>query len=351
MASLTLDRLTKRFGAITAVDQMSLDVRDGELVCLLGPSGCGKSTALRLIAGFEEADEGEVRIDGVDVSVLTPNRRPTGMVFQSHALWPHMTVYKNIGFGLTLRHLQPASIKKRIAEVLELVGLTGYDDRYPSQLSGGQQQRVAIARCLVLEPKILLMDEPFSSLDAHLRVRLRTEVRAIQSRLGLTTIFVTHDQDEALSLSDRIVVLNAGRVEQVGSPSEIYTNPVSPFVAGFIGTMNQVETNIAAGAIMLGSVRLPVAASDGPCQLAIRPEDLLPVSEGITLIRGVVERVVDFGSMRMVDLVAEDGLLLKIQLPKGSDLVAGASLSVTPVQYTVFKPGERPVCSMNPLRP
>ena len=192
MSSLTLSALSKRFGEVTAIDQVSLDIGDGEFVCLLGPSGCGKSTLLRMVAGFEMPSAGEIRIDGTSIVGLPPNRRPTGMVVQSHALWPHMTVQGNIVFGLKLRHLTRAEVRRKVASVLELVGLAGLERRYPGQLSGGQQQRVAIARCIVLEPKILLMDEPFASLDTHLRVRLRDEVHAIQRRLGLTTIFVTH---------------------------------------------------------------------------------------------------------------------------------------------------------------
>ncbi|HEY9347789.1 MAG TPA: ABC transporter ATP-binding protein, partial [Inquilinus sp.] len=231
MATLELDRLTKRFGDTAAVDRVSLAIGDGELVCLLGPSGCGKSTVLRMIGGFETPSDGRVAIDGADIGALPPNRRPTGMVFQSHALWPHMTVARNIAFGLRLRPLSRGEVGRRVDGVLELVGLTGYGGRYPGQLSGGQQQRVAIARCVVLEPKILLMDEPFSALDAHLRVRLREEVRAIQRRLGLTTVFVTHDQEEAMTLADRIVVMKDGRIEQVGRPGEIYARPETEFVA------------------------------------------------------------------------------------------------------------------------
>ena len=265
MATLTLRGVDKTFGSIAAIRDVSLDVADGELMCLLGPSGCSKSTLLRMVAGFETPSAGDMLIDGRDVVELPPNRRPTGMVFQSHALWPHMNVHNNIAFGLRLRRLPAAAVRQKVSDALALVGLAGMERRNPAQLSGGQQQRVAIARCLVLRSKILLMDEPFSALDT-LRVRLRDELHAIQRRLGITTIFVTHDQEEALTLADRIVVMNAGRVEQIGHPADIYDHPQTAFVAGFMGTMNLIPGAVGNGVLAAGPVRLPLPKRVGPAR-------------------------------------------------------------------------------------
>ncbi len=231
MAHLAIESVSKLFGTTFAVRDFSLEVGDGELVCLLGPSGSGKSTLLRMIGGFERPSDGTIRIDAKDVTTMPPERRPTGMVFQNHALWTHMDVFNNIAFGLKLRLLPKAEIRKRVEDALNLVGLADYGRRMTTQLSGGQQQRVALARSLVLEPKILLLDEPFASLDQHLRERLREEVRDIQQRLGITTLFVTHGQDEALALADRIVVMRDGRTEQIAPPSTIYRQPQTAFVA------------------------------------------------------------------------------------------------------------------------
>src|ERR671937_518611 len=240
MATLELIGLTKQFGTanVAAVHDVNLKVGDGEFLCILGPSGCGKSTALRMIAGFEEPTSGDVQIDGVSIVNIPPNRRPTAMVFQKYTLWPHMRVYDNIAFGLRLRHLPKQEIDREVQSALDLVGLANYGSRYPAQLSGGEQQRGALARALVLKPKILLLDEPFSNLDALLRVRLREELHAIQRRVQITTIFVTHDQEEALSLADRIAVMSAGHLEQLDKPSQIYAYPKTLFVADFIGVMN-----------------------------------------------------------------------------------------------------------------
>jgi putative spermidine/putrescine transport system ATP-binding protein len=344
MPLLALQNVVKRFGSVTAVDTVSLDVGEGEFVCLLGPSGCGKSTLLRTIGGFETPTSGAILIDGERIDHLPPNRRPTGMVFQSHALWPHMTVFGNIAFGLRLRRLSASEIRSKVATALELVGLKDMDKRRPDELSGGQQQRVAIARALVLEPKILLMDEPFSSLDAHLRVRLRDEIYAIQRRLAITTIFVTHDQEEALTLADRIAVLNAGRIEQVGRPSEIYDHPGTAFVAGFLGTMNLIEGAVAGGRFEIGAIHLPVRAPDGPATLAIRAEDItLTAAMGDGTLAGAVRRLVDLGAFRMVQLDLGDGVPIKMRLPKGRDIAEGQSLRFRPVLATLYQDGRSPL--------
>ena len=324
MSKLVIDALSKQFSGTRAVADVSVAVGDGELVCLLGPSGCGKSTVLRMIAGFEAPTSGRILIDGEDVVALSPDRRPTGMVFQSHALWSHMTVFQNIAFGLRLRRLSREAIRQKVAGVLELVGLTGFETRHPGQLSGGQQQRVAIARCVVLEPKILLMDEPFSALDAHLRVRLREEVRAIQRRLGLTTIFVTHDQEEALTLADRIVVMRGGAVEQVASPSSVYAEPATRFVAGFIGTMSMIERPVVSGVAELGGMRIAVDGPDGIYGFALRPEDVIPGG----CWHGKVTRLLDLGAFRMLDVETGGGERVKMQLGKAARVSVGDEIGL-----------------------
>src|SRR6476660_4488614 len=239
MTFLELTGIQKRFpGGTVAVEDFNLAAEKGEFVSFLGPSGCGKTTTLRMIAGFEQPTAGQISIDGVDITTRPPNRRNVGMVFQSYALFPNMTVADNVAFGLKVRKRPKDQIKSRVAELLEIVHLTDRGTRYPYQLSGGQQQRVALARALAIEPQVLLLDEPLSALDAKIRVALRKEIRSIQRQLGITTVYVTHDQEEAMSLSDRVVVMSEGRVEQIGPPPEIYNFPATPFVASFVGTLN-----------------------------------------------------------------------------------------------------------------
>jgi iron(III) transport system ATP-binding protein len=249
---LLLDNLVKVFpsragsGDVAAVDGVSLQIERGELVTLLGPSGCGKTTTLRMIAGFEFPTSGRILLDGAVVNDLPPHRRDMSMVFQSYAIFPHLNVFENVAYGLNVQHLPSQQIKQRVAKVLELVELTGLEHRAPNQLSGGQQQRVALARALVMEPKVLLMDEPLSNLDAKLREQMRGEIRRIQKRLGITSVYVTHDQTEAMTLSDRIVIMNAGKIDQIGAPLEVYRRPSSRFVADFIGRANFVEATVRA---------------------------------------------------------------------------------------------------------
>jgi iron(III) transport system ATP-binding protein len=299
MADLLIEGLVKRFGGVLAVDHVSIHVADGEFVTLLGPSGCGKSTTLAAVAGLDKADEGRIVVGGKTYFDsargvhLPPEARGCGLVFQSYALWPHMTVFDNVAFPLTLRKVPAAERKRRIAEVLALVEMEAYAERYPHMLSGGQQQRVALARTLVYHPTILLLDEPLSNLDAKLRDRARTWLAELRTRLGLTTIYVTHDQIEALSLSDRIVVMNGGRIAQLGTPQEIYETPADPFVADFIGTTNFLPANIAGtGANMAllelaNGQRVEVAAERPPQQgtrvtLAVRPEQMRVAAAGET---------------------------------------------------------------------
>ncbi|HWU99767.1 MAG TPA: ABC transporter ATP-binding protein [Devosia sp.] len=336
MSVLDIKGVTKQFGTVRAVDSFALTVGDGELVCLLGPSGSGKSTLLRMIGGFETPSSGSITIDGEEVIHLPPERRPTGMVFQSHALWTHMNVFRNIAFGLKLRRIPVAEVKRRVDEVLELVGLTGYGNRQTHQLSGGQQQRVALARSLVLEPKILLLDEPFASLDQHLRERLREEVRDIQQRLKITTLFVTHGQDEALSMADRIVVLHDGRMEQVAAPDMLYREPETPFVAGFIGTMNLIEGNVNGGTFSRPGFSHKLPAGDGPAIFAVRPEALaITPATGAGAAR--VHRVTDYGTHGLVDLELKDGLRLKSMVPEARDWKAGQPVDIAPRAFAAYR--------------
>jgi len=239
-----LKDIVKRFGILEAVSHVSLEIRDGELFTLLGPSGCGKTTILRLIGGFHKPDAGEIFFGGKSVTGIPPYERNIGMVFQNYALWPHMTLQQNIAYGLRLKKFSRKEIHEKVLGVLKLVNLAGLGDRYPGQLSGGQQQRVALARALVLNPDVLLLDEPLSNLDAKIRLQVRAEIRKLQKELGITTIYVTHDQEEALTLSDRIAVVNAGKLQQIGSPRDLYERPENPFVADFIGINNLIQGDV-----------------------------------------------------------------------------------------------------------
>jgi putative spermidine/putrescine transport system ATP-binding protein len=284
MAFLEISDLKKVFGNQTAVHDFAMDIERGEFVTFLGPSGCGKTTILRMLAGFESPSAGVIRFDGQDVTHLPTNQRNIGMVFQSYALFPNMTVADNIGFGLKVANMPPRQIRERVDEMLALIKLTALGGRYPWQLSGGQQQRVALARALANKPQVLLLDEPLSALDAKIRVSLREEIRTLQRELGITSIFVTHDQEEALSISDRVVVLNEGRVEQIGTPSAVYNFPRTRFVASFVGTLNLlsgVVVNAATGQISLDGQQLATShaitgMAAGQIQaLAIRPEAIV----------------------------------------------------------------------------
>ncbi|CUA97107.1 ABC transporter ATP-binding protein [Pannonibacter indicus] len=336
MSVLSINGISKVFpGGTTAVDGFSLEAADGELVCLLGPSGSGKSTVLRMVGGFERPSAGVIAIDGEDVTRIPPERRPTGMVFQSHALWTHMNVFNNLAFGLKLRHMPAAEIRDRVEAVLELVGLAGYGKRMTTQLSGGQQQRVALARSLVLEPKILLLDEPFASLDQHLRERLREEVRDIQLRLKITTLFVTHGQDEALSMADRIVVMRNGRTEQADRPDVVYRNPQTPFVAGFIGSMNFIEGVVANGQFMHDDLSVPLPVADGPATLAVRPEALGLAADANGPAR--IHRITDFGTHGLADLVLADSTRLKAMVPAPGYFAAGQTVGLRPSAFAAFR--------------
>ncbi|MBL8931394.1 MAG: ABC transporter ATP-binding protein [Kineosporiaceae bacterium] len=272
-----LEGLRRTYGAVTALDGLDLTLHPGELVALLGPSGCGKTTALRLLAGLEDADGGRVVVDGKDVTHVPTNKRDMGMVFQAYSLFPHMTARQNVEFGLRLRGQDSTRRTARAEEMLELVGLTAQIDRYAHQMSGGQQQRVALARALAISPTVLLLDEPLSALDAKVRSQLRDEIRRVQLEVGITTLFVTHDQEEALAIADRVGVMRAGRLEQLGPPTEVYAHPQSPFVAEFVGLNNKLEATVTAGEADVFGQRIPLVDKSfraGAATALIRPESI-----------------------------------------------------------------------------
>ena len=320
MSFLEIENLQKRFARTTAVEQVQLEVTRGEFVSFLGPSGCGKTTTLRIIAGFESPSSGAIRLDGVDITHRPPHQRNVGMVFQSYALFPNMTVAENVGFGLKVAKKPAADIKQRVEEMLNLIKLPALGNRYPYQLSGGQQQRVALARALAIRPQVLLLDEPLSALDAKIRVSLRLEIRSIQRELGITTIYVTHDQEEALSLSDRIVVMSEGRVEQIGSPFEIYNFPRTSFVASFVGTLNVLRGRVAdpaRGAIVIddqeivASRGLEHARVGDAYSVAIRPE-IVSLGEAAgdgNRMQGTVEDVNFLGSIVRIRVRFKDNAI------------------------------------------
>lgn len=306
MAFLTLTNVSRIYGTAVAVEDFNLDVEKGEFVSFLGPSGCGKTTTLRMIAGFDLPTTGTVQLDGEDITYKAPNQRNVGMVFQSYALFPNMTIGQNIGFGLQVRKSDAAGIKQRVDEMLALVHLEKHKDKYPYQLSGGQQQRIALARALAISPRVLLLDEPLSALDAKIRVELRQEIRRIQQATNITTVYVTHDQEEALSLSDRVVVMSQGRVEQVGTPVQIYNHPSTEFVAQFVGQLNLLpvsDVDLSGPTCKLGgqTVRFDHSTermlSEQP-RLAIRPEELrIGAGDGGNVLNGSVESVMFLGAV------------------------------------------------------
>lgn len=332
-----LKELRRNFGAVAALDGMSLDIAPGELVVLLGPSGCGKTTALRVLAGLEDADSGAVVVGGKDISSVATNRRDMGMVFQAYSLFPHMTARENVAFGLRLRGKGSADRSRVAGEYLELVGLGTQADRFAHQMSGGQQQRVALARALAIQPQVLLLDEPLSALDAKVRVQLRDEIRRIQLEVGITTLFVTHDQEEALAVADRVGVMRAGRIEQIDAPEVIYSRPTTPFVAEFIGLTNKIPA-VARGdrAEVLGSdvPLLPGSPSSGDVVALVRPESLrlVPVEVGAPAGPGqaVVVATSFLGAVGRAQVRLSDGRLLIAQLGAhdSADLTLGSTVQV-----------------------
>jgi iron(III) transport system ATP-binding protein len=325
---IRLENVTKHFASVVATNNVSLKISDGELFTLLGPSGCGKTTILRLIAGFYKPDEGKVLFDERDVTGIVPSKRNIGMVFQNYALWPHMKVYKNLSYALKMRKLPDTEVKSRVQQSLSLVQLEGLEDRYPGQLSGGQQQRVALGRALVLNPEVLLLDEPLSNLDAKIRTSVRAEIRAIQKKLKITTIYVTHDQEEALTISDRIAVFNKGEIAQVGTPYEIYHFPQTGFVADFVGLNNLIpgefrrrdrDRGSAAVLTEIGLFSVPYTesiAEGDPCLLSIRPEEIVVEGNGTreNLLDTRVEGTFFAGPFVRYHLKARNGQVIKAEM-------------------------------------
>lgn len=314
---LSVKELAKRYKTGDGVSGINIEIQKGELVTLLGPSGCGKTTVLRSIGGFLEPDSGDILIEGRSVIHLPPEKRPTSMVFQSYNLWSHMSVYDNLAFGLKIRKRPKAEIRAAVDDALKLVRLSGFDKKVPAELSGGQQQRVALARSLLLNPAVLLLDEPFSALDAKLRHEMREELREIQTKTGLTMVFVTHDQEEALSLSDRIIVMNHGRIEQIDKPQQIYDAPASLYVAGFIGKMNFLEGTASEGEVSIGTLRLPNEQGlRGRITAAVRPEDvqLTEAPNGENVLPGRIKQVMILGHYAEVTVeLQEFGIIRAFQ--------------------------------------
>jgi ABC-type Fe3+/spermidine/putrescine transport system ATPase subunit len=352
-AHVRVSHLTKRFGGVAAVDDVSFEVPKGAFATLLGPSGCGKTTTLRMIAGFYDPDRGEIEIAGRRVNDLPAHRRGTAMVFQDYALFPHMTVRDNVAYGLRVAHVSAAERERRVNETLAFVGLGGLGDRWPNQLSGGQQQRVAVARALVIEPQVLLLDEPLSNLDAKLREQLRVEMRVMQRRLGMTFVYVTHDQEEALSLSDWIAVMNQGKVEQAGPPWEIYYHPKTAFLADFVGAVNLVParvTDLADGTVTVsfGGYRAQVRRPEAPVsagqevRLCVRPESFTiapsgAAPSGISLAGTIARRAFLGDTMRYWVKVDDREWIVDQPDPGGSATLDGAvSVSLRPERVHVI---------------
>jgi putative spermidine/putrescine transport system ATP-binding protein len=312
-ATVQLTDVIKDFAGQRALNGVNLTMRPGEFVALLGPSGCGKTTVLRALSGLEQISGGRILIDGKDVASVPVNKRDIGMVFQSYSLFPHMTAMQNVEFGLRMRRVDAAGRVRRAKDALDMVGLAHLSERYAHQLSGGQQQRVALARALVTRPRVLLLDEPLSALDAKVRVQLRDEIRRIQLELGITTLFVTHDQEEALAVADRVAVMNAGNIAQIGTPEELYSQPATPFVANFVGLSNRVQAQLKNGVVLFEKQSLPLLGGslpDGPVTAMIRPEDITFASEGI----GATVVASSFlGSLRRTQVRLDDDTLLAIQ--------------------------------------
>ena len=335
-------RIVKDYGSTRVLHGVDLDIAPGEFVSLLGPSGCGKTTALRVLAGLERSSGGSVLVDGRDVSGTPTNKRDIGMVFQSYSLFPHLRVRENTAFGLRRRGTNRADAAKRAADALELVGLAHLADRFPHELSGGQQQRVALARALVTEPRVLLLDEPLSALDAKVRVQLRDEIRRIQLRLGITTVFVTHDQEEALAVSDRIAVMNAGRIEQIGTPEDLYLRPATAGVAAFVGVSSLVP-GIATGShvdVWGQTVPLQGDAPAGHVEVFLRPENVRLAGAGESGAAGVVQESTFLGSFRRTLVRMSDGALVRVQHAASERVEYGDAvrLIVAPVPVLARRP-------------
>jgi putative spermidine/putrescine transport system ATP-binding protein len=344
--SLVLQDVSRSFGTTRALDGLSLEIAPGELVALLGPSGCGKTTALRIVAGFESADTGSVLVDGKDISSVSAARRDMGMVFQSYSLFPNMNALDNVAFGLRMRKQGSGQRRKRAGDLLDMVGLAEQARQYPHQLSGGQQQRVALARALAIEPRVLLLDEPLSALDARVRLQLREQIRTLQQQLGTTTLFVTHDQEEALSMADRVGVMRQGKLEQIAVPAQLYDRPATAFVAEFVGVMNRIPGELTGtGTVAALGATVPIEesvselAGDGPVDVLVRPEGLrLQVAENGN---GIVTTKTFLGSVTRVGVLLSGDVAVKIDQPsaEAAGLAPGSSVAVTlPPERVIVAP-------------
>ncbi|MBO1908801.1 ABC transporter ATP-binding protein [Microvirga sp. 3-52] len=336
MADIVIDRVVKEFGSFRALQEVSLTVNDGEFVALLGPSGCGKTTLLRIIAGLETQTAGRVVIGGQDVSNLAPRKRGLAMVFQNYAVFPHMTVFENVAFGLRMQKASQAEVKRKVERAAALLHIESYLDRYPAKLSGGQRQRVAVARALAVEPAVLLMDEPLSNLDALLRLEMRTELKAVLREAGTTTIYVTHDQTEAMGLADRIAVMYGGKIDQIGAPLEIYATPATRFVGGFIGSppMNFIKVQCSQGQARIGDAALPCPSTGKDLELGLRGEDAALSANGSGIPFDV--RVVEPMGSHLLLTGAIDGQPARIVAPPTAKVSAGerVGLTVDPARVT-----------------
>ncbi|MEU6253855.1 ABC transporter ATP-binding protein [Streptomyces sp. NPDC047043] len=328
-ATVEFRGLRREFGATVALDGLDLTVRPGEFLALLGPSGCGKTTALRMLAGFEHPDSGAVLVDGEDVTQVPAHRRDAGMVFQSYSLFPHLNALDNVAFGLRMRKVRTAERRSRAAELLELVGLADKGDRFPHQLSGGQQQRIALARALALRPRVLLLDEPLSALDAKVRLTLREEIRRLQQELGITTLFVTHDQEEALSVADRVAVMHAGRLEQCAEPAELYGRPATAFVAEFVGTMSRIPGRLSGETVEVLGLRLPAEGTlpaTAEVDVLVRPEAVHVTADDNGDARVIATAFL--GAAIRVTVRLADGTEVKADLPTHEAATLGAGSAV-----------------------
>jgi sulfate transport system ATP-binding protein len=345
--TIEIEGLVKRFGSFVALRGVDLAVRDGEFLALLGPSGSGKTTLLRILAGLDFPDSGALRFNGESVAAVGARDRRIGFVFQHYALFRHMTVFENVAFGLRVkpREARPdkAEIRRRVGELLRLVQLEPLGDRYPNQLSGGQRQRVALARALAIEPRVLLLDEPFGALDAKVRKELRRWLRRLHDDMGLTSVFVTHDQEEALELADRVVVMSEGRIEQVGTPRTVYDDPATPFVYEFLGNANRLECRVTGGAVEIGGARIQLPQAnvpDGPAIAFVRPHDLLIDGERASHIPATVRHQSDNGPLLRVELELATGQVVEAEAVRhageASGLKAGQRVGLMPRQIKVF---------------
>jgi sulfate/thiosulfate transport system ATP-binding protein len=342
---IALRNVTKRFGAFTALTGIDLEIRSGELIALLGPSGSGKTTLLRIIAGLDWPDDGEILFDGVNALTRSVAARQVGFVFQHYALFRHMTVFENVAFGLRVRRgrqrLRETQIRSRVGELLDLVQLRWLADRYPTQLSGGQRQRIALARALAIEPRVLLLDEPFGALDAKVRKELRRWLRGLHENIHITSVFVTHDQEEALELADRVVVIDKGRIEQVGTPQDVYENPATSFVHEFIGETIVTPVTIQNGVVSYAGLPLGLDSQgvrNGNGTLFVRPYDMAVVPVTEATFAGQVTRIHGLGPARRIEVAlhSEGGGVVEVDLPRTSDVMTGQTIGLRPRQYRIF---------------